>query len=68
MQAQKGDVLIWSADLALGGSKNPRAGVTRRSLVSHYCPTKCQAIDELNGKAAGVLIWESRPRIPTSDA
>ena len=41
-RARKGDVLIWSADLAHGGSKithsNPQ--VTRRSLVAHYCPNR----------------------------
>lgn len=38
--ARKGDVLIWSADLAHGGSPI-RGGAdrpTRRSLVAHYCP------------------------------
>ena len=38
--AKKGDVLIWHADLAHGGAAithvNPQ--VTRRSLVTHYCP------------------------------
>jgi ectoine hydroxylase-related dioxygenase (phytanoyl-CoA dioxygenase family) len=42
MQAQ-GDVLIWSADLAHGGSKNPRADVTRRSPRHSLLP------DELPG-------------------
>ena len=35
--AQKGDVLIWHADLAHGGSKI-KNDMTRRSLVAHYCP------------------------------
>ncbi len=34
----KGDVLIWSADLAHGGSEVTRGGTTRKSLVVHYCP------------------------------
>jgi phytanoyl-CoA hydroxylase len=41
---KKGDVLIWSADLAHGGSKNPSPGVTRKSLVTHYCPANCEPI------------------------
>lgn len=35
---RKGDVLIWSADLAHGGARNIEAGKTRWSLVSHFCP------------------------------
>ena len=34
---RKGDVLLWSADLAHGGSPVKR-NVTRRSIVTHYCP------------------------------
>ncbi len=41
---RKGDVLIWSADLAHGGATiavaDPRP--TRRSLVAHYCPLDCR--------------------------
>jgi ectoine hydroxylase-related dioxygenase (phytanoyl-CoA dioxygenase family) len=37
--ARKGDVLIWSADLAHGGAPVERAGSTRRSLVGHFCPS-----------------------------
>lgn len=35
---KKGDVLLWSADLIHGGSpvKNPK--LTRKSIVTHYCP------------------------------
>lgn len=36
--ARKGDVLIWHADLAHGGSKIIKPNRTRRSLVTHYCP------------------------------
>ncbi len=36
--ARKGDVLFWHADLVHGGSKVTRPGVTRRSLVVHWCP------------------------------
>lgn len=35
---KKGDVLIWHADLAHGGSPVTTPGVTRKSLVGHYCP------------------------------
>ena len=34
----KGDVLVWSADLAHGGSPVRDGGLTRASLVCHYCP------------------------------
>jgi phytanoyl-CoA hydroxylase len=34
----KGDALIWSADLAHGGSQNVTPGISRRSHVTHYCP------------------------------
>jgi hypothetical protein len=36
--AKKGDVLIWSADLAHGGSAIADRSLSRRSLVCHYCP------------------------------
>jgi ectoine hydroxylase-related dioxygenase (phytanoyl-CoA dioxygenase family) len=35
---KKGDVLIWAADLAHGGSKITDPSLTRRSLVTHYTP------------------------------
>ena len=37
---KKGDVLIWAADLVHGGSEitHPNPNITRRSLVTHYCP------------------------------
>lgn len=36
--ANKGDTLIWSADLAHGGGPVDDPNKTRRSLVAHYCP------------------------------
>ena len=36
----RGDVLFWSADLAHGGSPIRNPGLTRRSLVCHYCPAR----------------------------
>ncbi len=39
---KKGDVLIWSADLAHGGSPIEDRTLTRRSLVCHYCPSGVQ--------------------------
>jgi hypothetical protein len=35
---KKGDALIWSADLAHGGAEIRDPALTRKSLVSHYCP------------------------------
>jgi ectoine hydroxylase-related dioxygenase (phytanoyl-CoA dioxygenase family) len=37
---KKGDVLIWSADLAHGGSPATDPSLTRKSLVGHYCPDR----------------------------
>ncbi len=42
--AKKGDVLLWSADLAHGGSTYTDKGITRKSLVTHYCPVSCRPI------------------------
>jgi len=39
---RQGDVLFWSADLAHGGSPIEYRGLTRRSLVCHYCPDDVQ--------------------------
>ena len=36
--ARKGDILVWHADLAHGGSPIRVEGRTRRSLVTHFCP------------------------------
>ena len=41
---RKGDVLIWSADLAHGGCQDVTRDVTRKSLVTHYCPGSCRPI------------------------
>jgi ectoine hydroxylase-related dioxygenase (phytanoyl-CoA dioxygenase family) len=38
-KAKKGDVLIWTNDLAHGGSKIERDDISRLSLVTHYCPS-----------------------------
>jgi ectoine hydroxylase-related dioxygenase (phytanoyl-CoA dioxygenase family) len=35
---KKGDVLVWHADLAHGGSPVKRPELTRQSLVGHFCP------------------------------
>jgi ectoine hydroxylase-related dioxygenase (phytanoyl-CoA dioxygenase family) len=37
--ARKGDVLIWSADFAHGGSEIDDPNKTRRSVATHYCPS-----------------------------
>jgi phytanoyl-CoA hydroxylase len=39
---RKGDVLLWHADLAHGGSVVEDDQATRKSLVGHYCPRRCQ--------------------------
>lgn len=36
--ARKGDILVWHADLAHGGSPVTRPELTRQSLVGHFCP------------------------------
>ncbi|MCA8944081.1 MAG: phytanoyl-CoA dioxygenase family protein [Planctomycetes bacterium] len=35
---KKGDVFVWHADLAHGGTPVENVGRTRRSLVGHFCP------------------------------
>lgn len=42
--ARPGDVLLWSADLAHGGSTVSQPALTRRSLVVHYCPSSVDPI------------------------
>src|SRR5262249_57133093 len=41
---KKGDVFLWSADLAHGGSPDAEAGRTRKSIVTHYCPVDCDPV------------------------
>ncbi len=41
---KKGDVLLWSADLAHGGSMHVTEGLTRKSIVTHYCPSNCDPV------------------------
>jgi phytanoyl-CoA hydroxylase len=41
--AKKGDVLVWHADLAHGGSKITVPSVTRQSLVTHFVPFSVKA-------------------------
>jgi phytanoyl-CoA hydroxylase len=39
LEAKKGDVLVWHADLVHGG--NPVSNdITRKSFVTHYCPKR----------------------------
>lgn len=40
--AKKGDILLWSADLLHGGSRVEDPTLSRRSLVTHYCPASRQ--------------------------
>ena len=46
---RKGDVLIWSAGLMHGGSPVTDAGLTRKSLVTHYCPADLQPMYAYKG-------------------
>lgn len=39
---RKGDVLVWAADLAHGGSPVTDPSLTRKSLVGHYCPDRVE--------------------------
>jgi ectoine hydroxylase-related dioxygenase (phytanoyl-CoA dioxygenase family) len=39
---KKGDVLMWAADLAHGGSPVTDPSLTRKSLVGHYCPNRVE--------------------------
>lgn len=41
---RKGDVLLWNADLAHGGSQQVTEGLTRKSIVTHYCPVDCEPV------------------------
>ncbi|MFN3242604.1 MAG: phytanoyl-CoA dioxygenase family protein [Planctomycetota bacterium] len=36
---KKGDVLVWHADLVHGGAQDGREGATRKSFVTHFCPS-----------------------------
>jgi hypothetical protein len=56
----KGDVLIWSADLAHGGSEYEDADRTRRSLVTHYSPVDCHPMYFHYGEHTGRLRWGER--------
>lgn len=47
---KKGDVLIWHADLAHGGSKITTSNRTRKSLVVHFCPESLSPYWRLNKK------------------
>lgn len=40
--AKRGDILVWHADIAHGGSPITDASLTRKSLVGHYCPVSAQ--------------------------
>jgi hypothetical protein len=37
-QPKKGDALFWHADLVHGGAKREQPELTRKSLVTHFCP------------------------------
>ena len=46
---KKGDVLLWSADLAHGGCQQLTEGLTRKSIVTHYCPINVNPVYD-NGR------------------
>jgi hypothetical protein len=47
--ARRGDVLVWHADLAHGGAPTSSAR-TRKSLVTHYCPSEIAPLYFENGE------------------
>jgi hypothetical protein len=47
---KKGDALVWAADLAHGGSPPERPGMSRRSFVTHYCPSDLSPLYLLEGR------------------
>jgi SAM-dependent methyltransferase len=46
---KKGDVFIWAAGLIHGGSPVTDANLTRKSLVTHYCPADQQPMFAYKG-------------------
>jgi phytanoyl-CoA hydroxylase len=52
---KKGDALIWSADLAHGGSTDRDPATTRYSLVTHYCPAELEPAYFAGGHHSGKL-------------
>ena len=59
---RRGDALIWSADFAHGGSDYVDSAKTRRSLVTHYCPTSVYPMYFHYGRYGGPLRWGERSR------
>ena len=47
--AKKGDVLIWAAGLMHGGSPVTDPNLTRKSIVTHYCPADLQPMYAYKG-------------------
>ena len=58
-QDRPGDV-IWSADLAHGGSEYSDASTTRRSLVTHYCPADTHPMYFHYGDHSAKIPWGER--------
>lgn len=48
--ARRGDVLVWHADLAHGGAPTS-SDRTRKSLVTHYCPSEVAPLYFENGES-----------------
>jgi phytanoyl-CoA hydroxylase len=61
--AKKGDILIWHADLAHGGSPVVDKSLSRQSLVGHFCPQSASPAYYANGRDAteryGTLTYSS---------
>ena len=49
---KKGDILVWHADLAHGGSPVKRPELTRQSLVGHFCPQSAEPLYFSYGRTA----------------
>ena len=49
---KKGDILVWHADLAHGGSPVKRPELTRQSLVGHFCPQSAEPLYFTYGRTA----------------
>ena len=71
--ARKGDVLMWHSDLPHGGGPITVQGVTRRALVTHYCPIaatpryfakftpeRCQKVHTSSGDAMVSWFYEAK--------
>jgi phytanoyl-CoA hydroxylase len=54
LRINKGDVLIWAADLTHGGSPIEDRSATRQSIVAHYCPSNLSPMYKYIGGASEI--------------